>query len=189
MLGNAKGYLKEIHKRFTNIGYRVQVFLLDASRMGVPQRRQRVFIIGLQNDFSLPKLVLKFCENDIFYKIIEDKKDLTEMDKSTKSYSLFMKTKIGDPFSKNDPKSNFFGYTKVDIKKVCSTVVSNHGTAQFHYKIFRKLNKKELCQIGSYSMDYDFGTLMPKYLIGMSVPPVMTAQIANQINLQWLSKI
>jgi hypothetical protein len=27
------------------------------------------------------------------------------------------------------------------------------------------------------------------YLIGMSVPPVMTAQIAHQIYLQWLSKI
>jgi len=27
-----------------------------------------------------------------------------------------------------------------------------------------------------------------KYLIGMSVPPVMTAQIAHQIWLQWLSK-
>lgn len=30
------------------------------------------------------------------------------------------------------------------------------------------------------------GDLIPqKYLIGMSVPPVMTAQIAHQINLQW----
>lgn len=28
----------------------------------------------------------------------------------------------------------------------------------------------------------------PKYLIGMSVPPVMTAQIANQIYLQWFKK-
>jgi site-specific DNA-cytosine methylase len=29
----------------------------------------------------------------------------------------------------------------------------------------------------------------PEYLIGMSVPPVMTAQISNQIKIQWLDKI
>jgi len=38
-------------------------------------------------------------------------------------------------------------------------------------------------------MDYNFKNIKPKYLIGMSVPPVMTAQIANQIKLQWLDKI
>lgn len=33
-----------------------------------------------------------------------------------------------------------------------------------------------------------FGENEPQYLIGMSVPPVMTAQIAHQINLQWFSQ-
>jgi hypothetical protein len=28
-----------------------------------------------------------------------------------------------------------------------------------------------------------------KYLIGMSVPPIMTAQISTQIYSQWLSKL
>ena len=35
----------------------------------------------------------------------------------------------------------------------------------------------------------NFGTLQPKYLIGMSVPPVMVAQIATEISNQWLTKI
>ena len=38
---------------------------------------------------------------------------------------------------------------------------------------------------GSYPMDYDFVGMDEKYLIGMSVPPVMTAQIASQIKEQW----
>ena len=37
-------------------------------------------------------------------------------------------------------------------------------------------------------MDYKFKSVNVKYLIGMSVPPVMTAQIANQIKIQWLDK-
>ena len=42
---------------------------------------------------------------------------------------------------------------------------------------------------GSFPLDFDFLDNYPKYLIGMSVPPVMTAQVANQIYLQWLKKL
>lgn len=34
-------------------------------------------------------------------------------------------------------------------------------------------------------IDYNFKTTEPKYIIGMSVPPVMIAQIANEIKKQW----
>ena len=41
---------------------------------------------------------------------------------------------------------------------------------------------------GTYPQDYAFNGMDARYLIGMSVPPVMTAQIAHQINLQWFNK-
>ena len=47
---------------------------------------------------------------------------------------------------------------------------------------------KEIALAGSYPLDYVFDGDM-NYLIGMSVPPVMTAQIATRIYDQWLSKI
>lgn len=52
----------------------------------------------------------------------------------------------------------------------------------------RKISYNEFCQAGTYPLDYNFKTIEPKYLIGMSVPPVMTAQIANQIAIQWFCK-
>lgn len=45
---------------------------------------------------------------------------------------------------------------------------------------------------GSFPLDYNFLSKSkegPKYMIGMSVPPIMTAQIATQIFNQWLSKL
>jgi DNA (cytosine-5)-methyltransferase 1 len=63
------------------------------------------------------------------------------------------------------------------------------GNDYIHFNQYKLLNRSEICQIGSYPLDYDFNGIEAKYLIGMSVPPVMTAQIANQINIQWLSKI
>ena len=51
-----------------------------------------------------------------------------------------------------------------------------------------RFNDSERLSIQSYPEDYSFGGTEVEYLIGMSVPPVMTAQIAHQINLQWFAK-
>jgi DNA (cytosine-5)-methyltransferase 1 len=59
----------------------------------------------------------------------------------------------------------------------------------WHNTVCRPLNKREISKVGTYPLDYNFAKLDAKYLIGMSVPPVMTAQIAHQIYLQWLSKL
>ena len=44
--GNAKGWVNRIISAFDNAGYDVQVFLFNAARMGVPQKRERVFFIA-----------------------------------------------------------------------------------------------------------------------------------------------
>ncbi|XBO86714.1 DNA cytosine methyltransferase [Bacillus licheniformis] len=44
--GNAKGYVKLVIERAKQIGYDVQLFLLNAATMGVPQRRERVFLLA-----------------------------------------------------------------------------------------------------------------------------------------------
>lgn len=43
--GNAKGYVNEILKAYDEAGYKVQIFLLNAATMGVPQRRERESIL------------------------------------------------------------------------------------------------------------------------------------------------
>jgi len=61
---------------------------------------------------------------------------------------------------------------------------------QFHfpYKWYLKDGyPKE--KIGSYPFDYNFLNNTPQYLVGMSVPPIMAAQISKQIQVQWLDNI
>ena len=60
---------------------------------------------------------------------------------------------------------------------------------QLFFDYPRFLGKIEFCKIGSYPLDYNFLKNKPHYLIGMSVPPVMTAQIASNIYEQWISKL
>jgi DNA (cytosine-5)-methyltransferase 1 len=84
LLGDAINYVKRIYKEFDEAGYYCQHWLLDASKMGVPQRRERVFFVCLRKDLAqpfleqvdfftqLPKLKLEFNEPEITYKQIEE---------------------------------------------------------------------------------------------------------------------
>lgn len=47
--GSAKGYFKAIFRQLEALGYRVEARLLDASWLGVPQRRQRIIFVGLRD--------------------------------------------------------------------------------------------------------------------------------------------
>ena len=56
LLGEAKNYVREIYREFDLAGYYVQHWLLDASKMGVPQKRERVFFIAMRKDIATPFL-------------------------------------------------------------------------------------------------------------------------------------
>ena len=53
--GAAKGYVKEIFAAMKAAGYLPQLFLLNASCMGVPQRRQRVFFYCSKTRLAIAK--------------------------------------------------------------------------------------------------------------------------------------
>jgi len=184
--GNAKVYSKNIVKKMADAGYEVQVFCLNAASMGVPQKRERVFFIGHREELKFKKLRLEFNEKSIYFSEISEISEISE--KNTKYYRDWLDRKptdktFGDICKRREGKYKSFGRVLMHEKEIPSTLVS--GNDYIHYKEYKLLNKNEYCKIGAYPLDYDFQTLQPKYLIGMSVPPVMTAQIANQIYLQW----
>lgn len=183
--GNAKSYAKKIKSKFEKSGYRVQVFLLNAASMGVPQKRERVFFIGLRNDFKLPLLKLNFNEKAIIYSKIEDNCYENKIAKCDLKY--FKICKEGKSIASVHPKGNRFNSIKLSKNNVINTIAS--GSELYHYEKAKALSNTELKLAGTYPIDYNFKNIVPKYLIGMSVPPVMTAQISHQIYLQWLSKI
>jgi DNA (cytosine-5)-methyltransferase 1 len=47
-------FLEGIQKSFQDLDYKVSVFTLNAADYGVPQRRERLFVIGSKQGFSLP---------------------------------------------------------------------------------------------------------------------------------------
>jgi len=202
MMGTAKEYVKKVYEQFKKAGYqlRIEPYLLDASKMGVPQRRRRVFFIALRNDLapkfmeqvdmfqSAPKLELNFNETPILFKEIIDKKGRNLSDNMTK---VWEHRKDGDSAMQQGSerltgKSAYFSQSYLYQNKTPGTLTS-HEDSQVLFDAPKYTSKDEACKIGSYPLDYIFGGKKPHYMIGMSVPPVMTANIAAEIYSQWLS--
>jgi DNA (cytosine-5)-methyltransferase 1 len=205
MKGAAKEYVKKIYVEFQKAGYelRIEPYLLIASNMGVPQRRERVFFVAIRKDLAVnfmesvdmfqmaPKLDLVFNEKEINFKEFDSGKPGHPLSPSTKKYHGLIRCgeSICNYLRRNGEKEKLFSYRKVDPDAPLRTILSAYDSGEFRHDTPHYLHPEDLMCGGSYPLDYNFLNLKPKYLIGMSVPPVMTAQIASRIYEQWLSKI
>lgn len=186
LAGNAKGYLIEIKKRLQELGYDVQIFLLNGATMGLPQRRERVFIVC--NRMGYQKLKLEFNEKPIYFKDIEEKgvgKQISGKALLLWSKKRYKEKHLADACIREFNQGAYFG-TKIQYRdEVPFTLIASSSSPIVKADEPILLSKRELCNIGSFPEDYDFLDIKPKYLIGMSVPPVMMAQVSNQIAEQW----
>lgn len=196
ILGNAKGYTRAVMKRFDEIGYKTQLFLVNAKNCGVPQSRERVFFCGLRKDIEKPNLKLEFKESIVSVGIAcEDIQNLTaEETKENKPTILDLKfwkyTKKNNSYEKAslklEKKKNAWNHIRIDNRLPCNTLTSQPHIYT-HWNEMRKLTFREFKRIGSFPDDYKAkNERIGKYLIGMSVPPKMTMHLAKQVIGQWL---
>jgi DNA (cytosine-5)-methyltransferase 1 len=176
LLGNARSYVIEIYKEFEKAGFYIQHFLLDASKMGVPQRRKRVFFIALRKDLASKFMIQK----DMFTMIPNIEMIFKEKEIPVKVFAEFQ-----DKKEKQNYSEKRFGDVILDLNRAANTITSG-----VRFWLNEKQILKPICYnlIGSYPTDYEFVT-DNVYMIGMSVPPVMTAHVASNIYNQWLSKL
>ena len=196
--GNAKGYVKLVMERFKEIGYRPQLFLVNAADCGVPQKRERVFFIALRNDIDKPKLVLAPKHRWISAgEATSDVQVLTDDEiRDTRPTGIDLDwwhlTKQGDDYGDTirrlgKDKEKYWNHIRWNKEGVRRTLAATHE--QFnHWDVCRKLTYREWKRLGSFPDDYQAKTdKIGKYMIGMSVPPRMTEQVALAVTSQWLS--
>ena len=190
--GNARSYCRGIVSRLKDAGYRVQIFLLNAARMGVPQHRQRTFFIGLRDDFAeLPKLRIDVAEEPILFGEVFDKDDRRkELD--GRDYEIWsMRRPCDVAFNsilvRNEGRDYRFNWKIVQRNRVCPTLCADD--MNFAYDYPRRLNGTELSLCSSFPLDYECTRKELTFMTGMCVPPVMIAHIADAIWNQWLKPI
>jgi DNA (cytosine-5)-methyltransferase 1 len=190
LLGKAKGYCKLIVERYHELGYDVQLFRFNAASMGVPQMRKRVFFVARRKDLDWPNLSMEFNETPITFREVSDNlpfQDLECTEPSGTDKAFWGRTRPGDSYSKV-ADGNYFNFAKLSWDRPVPTILGSSSDKLSHPDVMRKMSWVEAALCGSYPYDYDFQGRKNNtkvYCIGMSVPPVMTAQIAAQIAEQW----
>lgn len=194
LLGNAIDYVRRIYEAFEDAGYYCRHWLLDASRMGVPQRRERVFFVCLRKDLAQPFLE----RHNLFEQRPKMEMSFNEPVITCRAMGMKLDKKITAPSNiadwhslRNGGRQKHFSNTIFGMDDVFPTLLSRYGQescAMPDWEL-RYPDRDSICKVSSFPLDYDFGCQRPEYVCGMSVPPVMMAQIAARIYEQWLSKI
>ena len=197
IVGNAKGYTKLIMDRFAEIGYRPQLFLVNAADCGVPQKRERVFFCALREDIEKPALQFNPKHRWItageaiadIGELLSNERQETAINNKTDSL-WWARTKPGEAYS--DATLRHIGMPRFwNIKKFSPNVPSLTLTATDgfrHWSEQRLFTFREWKRLGSFPDDYQAKTdKIGKYMVGMSVPPKMTEAVARAVIEQWLS--
>ena len=165
----------KILEDFSTLGYKLDIHRYDASKYGVPQTRDRVFIVGTRND--LPDFVAPdetTPNNPITAKEAID--DLAEKPWDKESSHIWSKAKRSGEQGNRHLIADRPGYT---IRAEC------HGNIQYHYSLPRRISMREAARIQSFPDSFQFlsGLRETERQIGNAVPPVLAWQLAKQVAL------
>ena len=188
--GNAKGWVNQIVSAFDEAGYKVQIFLLNSARMGVPQKRERVFFVAGRKDLDFPKLKICFDTKPIPFADVREPygKALPETNQSGK----LLRYRIPSDRCLQDinvrvtkKKSGFTSPINHDDEPVQTITAGGYA---FRMCDGLLMTDRDIISCQTFPQDYDFMDQNVQYVCGMSVPPVMMAKLAEQVYLQWLRK-
>ena len=188
ILGSAWKYVQKIHKRFKDIGYTVNHWLLKGENMGVPQTRHRVFFIGVREDidFSLDKIDMGFDYEPITYGEIKTGKQ-NPMNPTGQYYKLLLQAKpgdksIGDVNQRVNNKINGFQSYIIHDDSIVPTIRSKPDIIDLAAKAY--ISKESIIRAQTFPIDFNFlnnSYSNISYVCGMSVPPIMIKRIVNRM--------
>lgn len=167
-----KKSLDTILNDFSSLGYDIDCRLYNTADYGVPQTRERVFIVGTRPDTSafippfrspVPPITAKEAIGDL-EGLVEDR-----------AFShIWSKAKVSGEQGNRKMVADRPGYT---IRSEC------HGNIQFHYSLPRRISMREAARFQSFPDNFLFecGLRETERQIGNAVPPVMAWHIAEAL--------
>ena len=189
--------IKEICTQFESLGYDVKYEVLDSSLYGVPQVRNRIFVVGTKGcTFNFPKpykvnpMTVKEAIDDLptlengevsevpnHFAMKHTKQMLDKM-----SYVKSGGTRVDIP-EKIRPKSgDARKYIRYDKDRPSITITGDMRKV-FHYEQNRALSPRELARIQTFPDDFIFEgkSISIQQQIGNAVPPKLSEAIAKEV--------
>ncbi|MDR0556762.1 MAG: DNA cytosine methyltransferase [Treponema sp.] len=162
--------LKKILEDFNSLGYTVTYKLYHAADYGVPQTRERVFIVGTREDITPFAPPPTSCQQYITVK--EAIGDLETIPPDEQFSHIWSYANKSAEQGNRKLIADRPGYT---IRAEC------HGNIQFHYSLPRRISMREAARIQSFPDTFLFQSKLreTERQIGNAVPPVLAWHIAN----------
>lgn len=195
---NVKGILSlgrgavfaRIIQDFADLGYNVQHQVLLAANYGVPQKRERVIIVGVRNDVQF----------DFHYPIPTHARVADEEHMRWVSVGEAIGDLADPDLPNNLPNHNYstyvlningyIGHRLLDPDQPSPTITARGDdrggvVVHPHPNGLRRITGREAATIQSFPLNYEFyGSLTSVYRqIGNAVPPLMACRIAQQFPL------
>ena len=197
ILSHNKGEtIKELTNEFKKIGYNVQYKVLQAADYGVPQKRQRIFIVGTKNkEFNFPTpigttITVKEAIGDLPPLKSGERSEVPNHFSMNHSSQMLKKMSyIGDGGNRNQipedlrPKTgDIRKYIRYDSQKPSVTVTGDMRKI-FHYEQNRALTPRELARLQSFpdSFIFEGNSISIQQQIGNAVPPLLGYAVAKQV--------
>lgn len=181
---NKKKAFPMILREFADAGYNVQYYLVNASRFGVPQKRERVIIIGFRDK--------KDQDNFLFSHYIPSSSVLGDVvdDDENRNESLFFSERAVAGMMAVREKMNK-GRAQ-DLSQPCNTISAHLAKVSLNSTDpvllvgdrYRRFSCREAARIQSFPDSFllDVVSTVRQYkAIGNAVPPVMMWHIANSM--------
>ncbi len=174
-----------IIKEFEKSGYDVTYEILNAAQYGVPQKRERVIIVGFRKDLNIDfKFPQAICSDDTSYvplsSVIEQKVE-SKYFFSEKAVAGMMKNRT----TMNKGRAQ-------DISKPCNTVGAHLAKVSLNSTDpvllvdgkYRRFTPREVARIQSFPESFDLcGSEGAQYrALGNAIPPVMFWYVANAVS-------
>lgn len=172
-------------KEFEESGYDVQYQILNSADYGVPQKRERVIIVGFRKDlnitFSFPEAEI---EDETKYTPLK-----TVIEKRVDEKYFFSERAVAGMMKKRESMNK--GRAQ-DINKPCNTVgahlakVSLNSTdpVLMEGERYRRFTPREVARIQSFPDDFELvGSEAAQYrALGNAIPPVMFWYVAKAVS-------
>lgn len=184
LTANQKSAFPLIMEEFKNSGYDVKYMVLNSANYGVPQKRERVIIVGFRKDLNINFIFPNQVITD--EKLFEPLKKVIDNNVDEKYY--FSERAVEGMMKKREKMNK--GRAQ-DIEKPCNTVgahlakVSLNSTdpVLFNGTRYRRFTPREVARIQSFPESFSLvGTETAQYrALGNAIPPVMIWYVANKV--------
>lgn len=187
--------LKKVVDEFKAVGYDVKYKLLLASNFGIPQKRERLFIVGIRNDI---KLNFQFPEDTHSDGSLFNKKSwvalssvINNLEIDDQKYYFSQRAVEGMKNAKANMKRGLYQ----DLNKQCLTITSHLAKTSLNSRdpvllvnpdkeIYRRFTPSEAASIQSFPENFKFPVSETQAYrqIGNAIPPVLMWYVANALS-------